>query len=207
LGIFGGTFDPPHIGHQILAAEAVDQLALDKVLWVLTPDPPHKQGRVITPSTIRLRMVRAAINDSPHFDLCRVEIDRPAPHYAVDTVRLLKKEHPEAALIYLMGGDSLHDLPNWYAYREFVDHCQALGVMRRPGDEIDLDWLETQIPGIKIKVRFINTPLLEIAASKIRRRIRSGGAFRYYLPPDVYRIIEEQNLYRRLKTRACNSDL
>jgi nicotinate-nucleotide adenylyltransferase len=196
LGIFGGTFDPPHIGHQILAAEALKQFDLDKVLWVLTPDPPHKQERIITPLDVRLEMVKFAVKDDLDFEISTVEIDRPAPHYAVDTVRLLSKRKPGAELIYLMGGDSLYDLPNWYACQEFVGVCHALGVMRRPGDRIDLDWLETQIPGITSKVLFAETPLLEIAASQIRSRIRQGKPFRYYLPDPIYQMIIEQNLYK-----------
>ena len=196
LGVFGGTFDPPHIGHQILASEALYQLGLDKVLWVLTPEPPHKRGRTITDLLTRMEMVGAAIKGCKSFEISRVDIDRPAPHYAVDTLRLLSEQNPGAELIYLMGGDSLYDLPQWYAYHEFVATCHALGVMRRPGDDIHLGWLETQIPGITPKVRFVDTPLLEIAASTIRSRIQLEQSFQYYLPPSVYQIIQDHNLYR-----------
>jgi nicotinate-nucleotide adenylyltransferase len=196
LGIFGGTFDPPHIGHQILAAEALDQLDLDFVLWVLTPDPPHKRKRKITPLPTRLEMVQAAIGSCMDFQISRVEIDRPPPHYAVDTVCLLQKQFPEVELVYLMGGDSLHDLPGWHASQKFVAACHSLGVMRRPGDEIDLRLLETQIPVITTKVQFVEAPLVEIAASQIRSRIRQGKPFRYYVPDEVYRIILRENLYR-----------
>ena len=103
LGIFGGTFDPPHMGHLILAAEARDQLALDLTIWVLTPDPPHKQGKDIASLEHRLAMVELAMADDPGFLLSHVDIDRPGPHYALDTVNLLRKEYPEDELIYLMG--------------------------------------------------------------------------------------------------------
>lgn len=202
LGIFGGTFDPPHVGHQILAAEAMYQLRLEKVLWVLTPDPPHKRDRAITPLFIRLEMVQAAITDCPKFGLSRVEIDRPSPHYAADTIRLLREQYQGSQIVYLMGGDSLNDLSNWYDCQKFVTNCHILGVMRRPKDEIDLDWLETQIPGITPKVRFFKAPLLEIAASQIRAKIRQGSPFRYYLPPPVYQIIKEHNLYSELSERG-----
>jgi len=138
LGIFGGTFDPPHIGHLILAAEAHSQLSLDRVLWVLTFYPPHKTEQSISPLSDRLDMVLAAISDDPRFELSRVDIDRPAPHYAVDTVRLLKETCPQSELVYLMGGDSLKSLPYWYKPLEFVAGCHSLGVMRRPGDQINL---------------------------------------------------------------------
>jgi nicotinate-nucleotide adenylyltransferase len=171
-------------------------LELDKVLWVLTPDPPHKQKQPITPLTIRLQMVRAAIADSAVFEISRVEIDRPPPHYAVETVRSLQDQYPKARLIYLMGGDSLHDLPSWFASSDFVAACYSLGVMRRPGDQIDLSRLESQIPGITPKIRFVEAPLLEIAASQIRIRIRLGHPYRYYLPPAVYTIVQQTNLYK-----------
>lgn len=196
LGIFGGTFDPPHIGHQILATEALSQLFLDKVFWVLTPDPPHKQGRQITPLETRLDMVKAAIAESSDFELSRIEIDRPAPHYAVDTLRLLVEQYPHAEIVYLMGGDSLSDLPDWYNANEFVAACHTIGVMRRSGFEIDLRWLENQIPGIKLKIKYMETPSLEIAASLIRSKVQSGESFRNYLHPSVYRIIQEHNLYQ-----------
>ena len=110
IGIFGGTFDPPHVGHLILAAEARDQLDLDCVLWVVTPDPPHKTTRALTPLETRLVMVHAAIDGDERFQISRIEIDRPGPHYSADTVRILAEEYPGSQLYYLMGGDSLRDL-------------------------------------------------------------------------------------------------
>jgi len=197
FGIFGGTFDPPHIGHLILAAEAWYQLELDQVLWVLTPRPPHKRHQNITPLQTRLKLVNATVRDCAQFQISRVEIDRPPPHFAVDTVRLLQKSYPHAELIYIMGGDSLHDLPTWHASQDFVAACHTLGVMRRPGDEINLSALEAQIPTITSKVRFVEAPLLEIAASQIRSRIRQGKPFRYYLPEAVFKIIQNEQLYQK----------
>jgi nicotinate-nucleotide adenylyltransferase len=195
VGVFGGTFDPPHIGHLILAAETRSQLNLDRLLWVLTPDPPHKQRQYITPSEQRLEMVQAAILDDPGFELSRVEIDRPGPHYAVDTLHLLAKDFPGADLAYLVGGDSLRDLPTWYHPQELVDACAIIGVMRRPGDAVDLEALETLLPGIKTKLAVVTAPLLEVSASEIRSRIAGGRPYRYYLPEAVYKIIQEQGLY------------
>jgi nicotinate-nucleotide adenylyltransferase len=197
IGIFGGTFDPPHLGHLILAAEAYHQLKLDKLLFVLTSDPPHKQDLLISPFPERLAMLEAAIADNPAFALSRVEVDRPGPHYAVDTMRLLKKEFPGDTLIYLMGGDSLRDLPiNWHKPDEFIAACDVLGVMRRPQDEIDLESLEAEIPGVSAKIEFMNAPLLEIAARQIRRRVAEGRPYRYYLPDAVCQIIQEKKLYQ-----------
>ena len=196
LGIFGGTFDPPHIGHLILAGEARYQLRLDRLLWVLTPNPPHKQHQYITPLERRLEMVQAVLTDAPDFELSRVDIDRPGPHYTLDMVRLLRDRHPGAELAYLMGGDSLTDLHTWHRPVDFVAACDRLGVMRRPGEDIDLAAIEARVPGVSDKVRFIDAPLLEIASSEIRERIAEGAPFRYYLPAVVYDIIESANLYR-----------
>ena len=197
LGVFGGTFNPPHIAHAILAAEAQEQLGLERMFWVLTPDPPHKQGQSITPLDIRLALIKAAIADNPAFELSRVEIDRPGPHYAVDTVQILQKKYPQAEIFYLIGGDSLRDLPTWRDPQGLVARLAALAVMRRPGDQVDLAHLEEIIPGLMQKVIFIQAPLLEISASQIRERISSGRNYRYYLLPRVYELVERYHLYRK----------
>jgi nicotinate-nucleotide adenylyltransferase len=196
LGIFGGTFDPPHVGHLILAMEAFDQLHLDKVLWVLTPNPPHKIGKVITPANDRLRMVSASIAQDPAFELSRVDIDRPGPHYVRETVNLLHQKFSEAELVFLMGGDSLHDLPTWHEPKEFIKECDRLGVMHRVGEKINLDLLEKALPGISSKVEFIEAPILEISSKKIRQLVSQGKPYRYYLLPTVYEIIQTSGLYR-----------
>jgi len=199
IGVFGGTFDPPHVGHLILASEAADQLGLERVLWVLTPDPPHKRGLPITPLLIRLELVKAAIEGDPLFELSGVEIDRPGPHYAVDTLLILHDLYPEDALIYLIGGDSLRDLPTWHQPLRFLEACDGLGVMRRPGDAVDLSHLEATLPGLKRKVMFVDAPLLEISSSQIRQRVAGGKAYRYYLPPRVYELVERYRLYRAIE--------
>jgi nicotinate-nucleotide adenylyltransferase len=195
VGVFGGTFDPPHLGHLILAAEALHQLRLDRLLWVLTQDPPHKHGRIIRPWEARFEMVRLEIVDDPSFEISRVDIDRPGPHYAVDTMGILAQQFPGAELFYLIGGDSLRDLPTWHQPRQFLQACAGLGVMRRPGDSINLDALENVLPGISARVHFITTPLLEISSTDIRERIAGGRPFRYYLTPAVYQYILKTKLY------------
>jgi nicotinate-nucleotide adenylyltransferase len=196
LGVFGGTFDPPHIGHLILASEAIDQLNLSRVLWVLTPDPPHKKGQVITALPFRSRMLRVALEGNSNFEFSDVDINRQPPHYAVDTVKLLHQEYPAAELIYLMGSDSLHDLPNWHNPLEFVGACDALGVMCRPNNDIDLTEIEGEIPGISTKVQFIRAPLLEISSFEIRDRITLHRPYRFFLPDEVYNIIKKERLYQ-----------
>ncbi len=196
IGIFGGTFDPPHVGHQILAAEAAAQLRLDRVLWVLTPNPPHKQGHAISADRVRLKLVRAAAAGNPLFEVSTIEFERPGPHFAADTLSAMAQRYPGADLIYLMGGDSLHDLPTWHDPQSFLNRCSGVGVMRRPQDGVDLTSLERALPGIRAKTQFVDAPLIEISASDIRARVAAGQPYRYLVPPAVYRLIERLQLYR-----------
>jgi len=195
LGIFGGTFDPPHIGHLILAAEARDQLKLDCTIWVLTPDPPHKIDQDISSLEHRMEMIQLAIGEDEAFSLSRVDIDRPGPHYTVDTIRILKEQYPDHTLIYLMGGDSLQDLPNWYQPHELLAQVDGIGVMRRPGDDIDLSELLEHLPELGEKLNFVTAPLLEISAHQIRRRANQNRAYRYYVLPNVYAYIRDHKIY------------
>jgi nicotinate-nucleotide adenylyltransferase len=195
IGIFGGTFDPPHVGHLILAAEALEQLDLQRILWVLTLDPPHKQGRQLSPLDLRLEMVEAAIADNSAFELSRIEIDRPGPHFAYETVQLLSDQFSKAELYYLIGGDSLRDLLTWRNPEELIKSVAGLGVMRRPGARINLNRLEREIPGLTQKIIFIDTPRLEISSRLIRQRAAQGRTFRYYLPEKVFRIVDRNQLY------------
>lgn len=195
IGIFGGTFDPPHLGHLILAEESVDQLRLDRLFWVLTPDPPHKLAKRLTPIEIRFLLVKAAIRNNKSFLFSRADMDRPGPHFTLDTVKIFKKQNPSAEIFYLIGGDSLHDFPNWYHPQDLLGNLTGLGVMRRPGDRVNLDQLEKALPGIANKLIFIDAPLLEIASNEIRKRICFNKPYRYYLPDSVYKIIEKNNYY------------
>jgi nicotinate-nucleotide adenylyltransferase len=195
IGIFGGTFAPPHNGHLILAAEMCFQMQLDRLLWVLTPEPPHKLKQPVSPMEIRRELVQAAIDGDAAFCLSTVEIDRAGPHYSVDTVKILSAQHPGDGLFFMIGGDSLRDLPTWYEPQQLVDLCEGFGVMRRPEDDIDLKSLEVELPGIGSKVHFIQAPLLQISSTDIRNRIASRSHFRYYLPEAVYRLIIRNHWY------------
>jgi nicotinate-nucleotide adenylyltransferase len=196
IGVFGGTFDPPHIGHLILASEACTQRNTDRFLWVLTPDPPHKQGRNISPLADRLAMLEAALQGNAKFEISRVDIDRPPPHYAFDTIRLLQAEFPLAEIIYVIGGDSLRDLPTWRRPQELVELVSEIAVFERPGIGVDIDAVEDKIPGIARKLRRVGAPLLEVSSTDIRRRAAKGYPFRYFLLPEVYEIIVARSLYR-----------
>jgi nicotinate-nucleotide adenylyltransferase len=197
VGLFGGTFDPPHVGHLILASEAKSQLELTRVLWTVTPDPPHKQDQFITSLEHRLAMVKLAIQDEPAFELSAIELSRPGPHYTVDTIKLLAQENPGAQIVPIIGGDSLNDLPTWHEPGELLYAAHWVGVMRRPGEEPDLDALEQELPGISSKVHYVEAPLLEIASREIRERAAQGKPFRYYLPESVFEYIERHRLYQQ----------
>lgn len=195
IGLFGGTFDPPHIGHLILASEAVHQFGLSRLLWMLAPDPPHKLDQPITPLAHRLEMLQRMIADNPTFEISHLEIDRPGPHYTIDTVRLLARQEPNADIVLLLGGDSLRDLPTWRLCNDLVTEVCEIGVMHRPGDPFDMPALEQKIPGLTGKVVFIDAPLQDLASSEIRRRVMNGEMYRYYLYPPVYKFIESNHLY------------
>jgi nicotinate-nucleotide adenylyltransferase len=196
IGLFGGTFDPPHLGHLILASEAQTQLELNRLLWILTPEPPHKQDQVITPVEDRLAMVQLAIADNPAFELSRIELDRPGPHYTLDSIKLIAGQNPNAEIVPIIGEDSLRDLPTWHEPQQIVYACHWIGVMRRPNDESNLEELERELPGIRSKIHYVDAPLLEIASREIRSRIATGKSVRYYLPSAVYEYIEQHHLYQ-----------
>ncbi len=193
IGIFGGTFDPPHMGHLITACEIYTQLHLHRLLWMLTPDPPHKQNQPITGLPDRIKMVQITLLNNPKFELSLVEAERPGPHYSVDTVRIVRERNPLAEVIFVMGGDSLQNLHTWSRSAEFIAACDQIGVMRRINHELNTI---PNLPGLAEKLHFVDAPLLEISSSEIRRRACAGQSFRYYLPQEVYAYIMEKGLYQ-----------
>ena len=195
IGVFGGSFDPLHLGHLILADEGRSALNLDRVLWVVTADPPHKPLRSFAPVQDRVEMVRIAIQNNPAFEVSLLEIERPGPHYAVDTVRLLRGQ-TEDELVYLMGGDSLRDLTTWHDPQALVALCKHIAVMERIGAEIRMDELVDQLPGLDQKLIFFQAPLIEISSSMIRHRIAIQEPFHYYLPGSVVDYNQKNGLYR-----------
>lgn len=196
IGVFGGTFDPPHLAHLILAEEARYQLNLELILWVLTPVSPLKPDVEISPWEQRLELLEAALMDSSAFKVSRVEIERSAPYYTFETLRILNEIHEDEDIIFLMGGDSLYDLPKWKQPQDLIQNCGEIGVMRRPGFEIDLLQLDRMIPGLQAKVKWVDAPLIEISSSEIRERLKTGSPVRYFLPPRVHQIIQTKRLYQ-----------
>ena len=141
-------------------------------------------------------MLELALEGQDYFKISHIEIDRPGPHFALDSIIQFQEELPESDLIYLIGGDSLRDLSTWNQPVKLVSRVHTIGVMRRPFTDIDLDALIQEIPELEKKLDFINTPLLEISSREIRKKIAAGGHFRNYLPESVFSYIVENQLYR-----------
>ncbi len=196
IGLFGGTFDPPHYGHLLLAQTAAEQLQLDQVLWIPAGLNPLKQGQQITSVAKRLRLVGAAISDNPMFQLSLVDTERPAPHYTIDTLNIIQAQYPTAELFFLMGGDSLASFARWRAPAEILSVAQ-LGVMRRPDDAIALDVLTNFLPTLPDRLNWIDAPLIEISATDLRNRTANGNATRYFMPDLVCDLIDTFGLYQR----------
>jgi nicotinate-nucleotide adenylyltransferase len=195
IGVFGGTFDPPHLGHCILAAEAKQRLNLAKVYWLPAGQPPHKPDWPISLPEHRLEMVKRITDADPQFESSLVDIDRSGPHYAKDTLALLQEADPTADFVYLMGADSLRDLIQWKDPQIFVERAHAIGIMQRPWIEYDLDALQQAIPGLDEKLMFFPAPLIDISGQIIRQRLKAGMPVRYMLTEAVYQYICEHQLY------------
>lgn len=197
LGILGGTFDPIHFGHLLAAEEARVTLRLDRVLFAPAGDPPHKQGYAILPIAHRLRMVRLAISDNPAFDLSAVDMDRPGPHYTIDTIQLIRNEWGTGVdeTYFIMGADSLAHLLTWHQPDQLVDLCR-LAVVARPGYRADLAELEAALPNISHRLDWVEMPVLGISSSDLQRRVREGRSIRYQVPAAVAEYVTEHRLYR-----------
>lgn len=195
VGVLGGTFDPPHYGHLALAEAALAQLELAQVLFVPAGAPPHKPGRPITPAHHRAAMVEAAIAGQPAFALSRVDLDRPGPHYTVDMLALLQQALPESELYFLLGSDSLHDLPRWRDPAGIVRQVR-LAVLGRPGWEADWEALEQAVPGLRERLVRLEAPMLDISSTDLRRRARQGLPLTGLVPPAVEEYILQHEIYR-----------
>lgn len=203
-GLLGGSFDPPHIGHLRLAEEARDQLNLSLVFLVPAGQPPHKLDRTMTPVADRVHMTELAIASNPAFRLSRVDADRPGPHYTIDLVRLVREQLPEdAELFFLMGFDSLRDLPTWREPAHLIRSVQLVA-LTRPDVPIDWESLEASLPGVRERVTLLDMPELEIASNDIRRRVREGRSIRYMVTDPVREYIEERGLYRAVHHAAIS---
>lgn len=190
VGIFGGSFNPPHVAHLIVAEIVREQFELDRILWVPNYQSPLKVTRDLADVRDRLAMTRAATSDNDAFTVSEVEIQRAGVSYTVDTVRTLQERHPNAEFHLIIGSDSLDGLERWHEPDELLARVPFI-VFQRPG------FAEAPArAGRKGRVAFADAPLLEISSTEIRKRIRSGRSIRYMVPETVRELIRSRNLYR-----------
>lgn len=194
IGVLGGTFDPIHIGHLIIAEEARVRLGLSKVLFVPAGQPWLKQDRDVTAAVHRVEMVGRAIADNPYFELSTLEVERPGPSYTVDTLTMLRKQlGSRTSLFFILGRDTLAELPLWKEPQRVVQLCRLV-VPPRLGTR-DLKHLEKAMPGLLDKVIQLDMPVMGISSSEIRQRIAQGLPIRYFVSPAVEKYIAEQRIY------------
>jgi nicotinate-nucleotide adenylyltransferase len=182
IGIFGGTFDPIHHGHLILARDVLETFALDQILFIPAAQSPHKPGRTPAPAAARWKMIVAAIAGESAFVASRLELDRPAPSYSVETVEQLRVENPGTQFFFLIGEDNLSELTSWYRYEDLARLVQFVVLDRRGAAAA------SPYPTLR--------RLIDISATTIRKRVASGRSVRYLVPEAVEEIIFRDKLYQ-----------
>lgn len=197
IGILGGTFDPIHLGHLIVAEEARVRLGLEQVIFIPAGQPWLKAGQCITPAEHRLRMVELAVGSNPFFRVMPNEVDRAGPTYTVDTLQELQRElGPDSSLHFIVGMDSLEQFHRWKDPEKLLDLCQLV-VVNRPGHQgVDINTLVGRFPQAGPSLRLLMVPRMEISATEIRQRAAQGISIRYLVPEAVEAYIMEQRLYR-----------
>lgn len=196
IGVLGGTFDPIHMGHLIIAEQVRLVLQLSKVLFVPAGQPWLKVNHVITAQNHRVEMVRRAIAANPYFELCTLEVERPGPSYTVDTMMMLQKQlGAQTSFFFIIGYDSLSELHLWKEPSKLVQICRLVAVPRLGSSLPDLKSLELRIPGITSSVIQLELPIIEISSSQIRSYLAQGLSIRYLVPDEVEKYIAEQKLY------------
>lgn len=186
LGVLGGTFDPPHVGHLIAAVDAYEALELDRVLLVPSAVHPFKQGRVRAPAELRAEMARAAVAGDERFEVEEMELRRTGPSYTVDTLRALRERWPDAEIFFLVGADNVRDFPAWREPEE-VARLARLVVVSRAG--------EGESPELPFPFLTLSVTRVDVSATEIRRRAGAGQSIRYLVPEAVREIVEREGLY------------
>ena len=196
-GILGGTFDPPHLAHLVLATNARHDLQLDEVLFVPAGDPYRKADRAVSPPATRLRMVEAAVADLAWASVSPVETERDGPTFTTDTLKELGAAGGD--WWFILGTDALGDLPHWKEPRRIVELVR-LGLALRPGQMDGLEIPEATraaVPGIEARIDRIEMPLLEVSSTDLRQRVRDGRPTDYLMPAAVRAVVDELGLYAR----------
>jgi nicotinate-nucleotide adenylyltransferase len=194
VGILGGAFNPPHIGHLVCAQEAIVQLDLERVIFVPTARPPHRELEQDPGVEARVEMCEAATADDERFDVSRVELDREGPSYTVDTLRGMHAENPDDELFLLLGGDQAASLGDWREPEEVL-RLATVAVVERVGFSSHAVAIKLgRLPGAD-KVRFLDMPVMQVSSSLIRRRVAEGKPIRYLVPDAVVDYIRERHLY------------
>jgi len=197
IGVLGGTFDPIHSGHLVIAEEARLRLSLAKVLFVPAGQPWLKTGRTITSAVHRVQMVKRAIAANPYFELSAIEVDRPGPSYSVETINVLQQQlGAEARIFFLVGWDSLPELPEWKEPTKLIQLCKVVAVTRPGFSRPDLKSMESFVPGIIQSVIWLDIPPVDISSTDIRNRVAQGLSIHGLVPDEVEGYIEEHGLYR-----------
>ena len=197
LGILGGTFDPPHVGHLWLAALAADSLGLDRVLFMPAGQPPHKGGRLVTRATDRLLMTRLAIAGDPAFELCPIEMERTGPSYTIDSVTELKRAYPDAQHFLVMASDSLAQIDTWREPDRLLAEVEWAVGPRSGSDLPDQSTLEARFGSQASRIHLLDGPAIDVSSSAIRRRVAAGLTIHYLVPRDVEELILHRRMYRR----------
>ena len=199
LGIFGGSFDPVHNGHLLLAECCREQCRLDEVWFLPAAAPPHKVGHVLAPAKARVEMLELAISGHEAFRVSPLEIDRGGVSYTVETLRAMSSQEPQAALFLLMGADSLRDLPSWREPAEILALAVPAVVRRAGSAEPDFGPLASLVDAKRldaIQASQVTMPQMELSSTDLRQRAKEGRSLRYRIPRSVEKYIETQGLYR-----------
>ncbi|MCX7920258.1 MAG: nicotinate-nucleotide adenylyltransferase [bacterium] len=190
LGIFGGTFNPIHIGHLIIAQESLSQFALDKIIFIPAAIPPHKNLKGIASAEHRLQMTKLAISGNPQFVVSDLELKRRDTSYTIDTIRLLQKKYGNTAVLYfIIGMDALTEIYTWKKAEELLELCRFIVAPRTGFTFSSLD------ATIRRKIKILRLEPINISASEIRKRIKNGKPIRYFLPEKVYQYLRDSSVY------------
>ena len=196
IGVFGGTFDPIHVGHLIVAEIMRHRLRLSRVFFLPAGIPPHKPGRIVSDTVHRLAMLRLSIDDSPDFEISTIDLEREGWSYTADSLGILRdRVGGKAELFFLMGQDSLRDFPTWNRPGRIAEQAR-LGVALRPGVEVDVAEIERVVPETRNRIDLVSIPLIGVSSTEIRANVRAGGPYRYQVLPEVADYIEANDLYR-----------